>query len=145
MLFFKKSPYRDHRSCNSIKYCNSTTIKSVVFIIMCCVSIYEAPLRCVSARWFWSVANFNWMKKYSSMQFFRFGWWANGNWQWSRSAGVPTFAELAIATLQLKPQPEIYRFDWIMAAWQLPLLLDFNRIHYYCLSLKTYSRSLVKR
>lgn len=51
--------------------------------------------------------------------FFRFGWWANGNWQWSRLPAVPTFAEPAIATLQLGAG-EIYRFDWIMVSWQLP-------------------------
>lgn len=51
--------------------------------------------------------------------FFRFGWWANGNWQWSRLPPVPTFAEPAIATLQFGTD-EIYRFDWIMVSWQLP-------------------------
>lgn len=74
------------------------------------------------------LANFNWMKKMIVYAFFRFGWWANGNWQWSRQPRA-NFCEASAATLRYGRR-EIYRSDWIMVSWQLPPTVRFNWIDY---------------
>lgn len=91
---------------------------------------------------FWLVANFNWMKKWSSMHFFVLD---DGLMEIGSGLGCHPCQLLQSQLSQRSSSGatgEIYRFDWIMVSWQLPVHCLLDRLFRFHITFSYTSNSM---